>query len=185
MRSFQSRILRGLLLALVLGFFALGPILSFPAGPPVTAELVVVLGGGGGPARFAMGLELAGSGIAPKLLLIHPEPDQLKMAKEAPGLDRVSVFSDDFSVNSWDEAVSTRAWMEARGVKRVLVVSDPPHMLRLSYAWSRVFAGSGLSFSLVSSRPPWWSAWRWWANENSRHFVGNEVLKLAYYIWHY
>ena len=83
------------------------------------------------------------------------------------------------------EPLLRRAWMEARGVKRVLVVSDPPHMLRLSYAWSRVFAGSGLSFSLVSSRPPWWSAWRWWANEYSRHFVGNEVLKLAYYVWHY
>ncbi len=34
--------------------------------------------------------------------------------------------------------------MEARGWRRVLVVSDPYHMRRLSWTWRRVFEGSGL-----------------------------------------
>ncbi len=107
------------------------------------------------------------------------------MARDTLGVDGATVFTDERPISSWDEAVYSRAWMEMKGVKQVLVVSDPPHMLRLWYTWSRVFDGSELHYSLVPTNPAWWSTWRWWANDESRRFVGSEVLKLAYYGWHY
>lgn len=146
--------------------------------------MVVVLGGGG-PERFATGLQMIQSGKGTDLLLIHPLASQIRAAKEAAGADRMAVFTDVLSHSSWDEAIRTRAWMSEHGVTRVAVVSDPPHLLRLAYIWSRVFAGTSLSYSLVATQPAWWSAWCWWANRESRLFVGNEVLKLAYYVWHY
>ena len=145
---------------------------------------MVVLGGGG-PERFATGLELAKSRNTQSLLLIHPALGQVKMARATLGVDGAAVFTEERSISSLDEAVYSRAWMETKGVKQVLVVSDPPHMLRLWYTWSRVFSGSELRFSLVPTHPAWWSTWRWWANDKSRFFVGSEALKLVYYVWHY
>ncbi|WP_291992942.1 YdcF family protein [Candidatus Accumulibacter sp. ACC003] len=172
------------LAAFLVCFFSLGTILSLRAGSAQPTELVVVLGGGG-PERFATGLQLIQSGSANKLLLINRLTSEINTAKDAVGLDEFTLSTDVLSRNSWEEAIRTRAWMSEHGVTRVAVVSDPPHMLRLAYTWSRVFAGTSLSYSLVATQPAWWSAWRWWANRESRRFVGSEVLKLAYYVWHY
>jgi hypothetical protein len=86
---------------------------------------------------------------------------------------------------SWGEAKTTRDRMRANGWRSALVVSDPPHLLRLKYAWSSHFAWTGLSYTLIATQPPWWSAWRWWANQSSSNFVGAEVLKLGYYLVRY
>ena len=45
----------------------------------------------------------------------------------------------------WGEAITMRARMEAEGWRSVLVVSDPPHMLRLRYTWGSIFRGSNLT----------------------------------------
>jgi len=42
--------------------------------------------------------------------------------------------------------------------------------------------GTDLSYTLVSSDPPWWPGWRWWTNPRAAAFVDNEVLKLGYYL---
>ena len=75
--------------------------------------------------------------------------------------------------------------MQAKGWRTVLVVSDPPHLLRLQYAWFSSFLGSGLAYTLIASNPPWWQPWRWWQNPVSVEFVESEVLKLGYYLLHY
>lgn len=180
----QLRLFWWSLAAFLVCLFSLGAIVSFHGSSAGPTELVVVLGGGG-PDRFATGLSLVQRGKAADFLLIHPLPSEVEAAKSLAGPERVAVFTDFLSHNSWDEAVRTRAWMSAHGVTRVVVVSDPPHMLRLAYTWSRVFAGTDLSYSLVATQPPWWSAWRWWANSQSRQYVGREILKLGYYVWHY
>jgi len=75
-----------------------------------------------------------------------------------------------------------RRWMAANGVRHVLVVSDPQHMLRVSYSWWSVFRGSGLRYTLVAAPQANWSAWHWWENEAVAIGVGMEVLKLMYYV---
>lgn len=75
--------------------------------------------------------------------------------------------------------------MQANGWRSARVVSDPPHLLRVNYAWFSNFWDSDFSYTLIASNPPWWSAWRWWANPQSSSFVGDEVLKLGYCVARY
>lgn len=169
--------------AALLGFFTVGVLLSAPASLPHYADVVVVLGGSGDGARYARGVELLKGGFSQRLVLIEPTVAERKDALQ--NLPGVEIWDDIFPGNSWGEAQATRARMQAKGWRTVLVVSDPPHMLRVRYSWASQFRGSDLSYTLVASNPPWWSAWRWWANTSASDFVGNEVLKLGYYVVRY
>jgi hypothetical protein len=75
--------------------------------------------------------------------------------------------------------------MQAKGLKSVLVVSDPPHLLRVHYAWASHFWRTELAYTLIASTPPWWSPWRWWQNPQAKSFVTSELLKLGYYLVRY
>jgi hypothetical protein len=117
------------------------------------------------------------------LLLISPSAAERKdVQSRLPGTELVV---DDTPRNTWNEAQVVRAHMQAGGWHTALVVSDPPHLLRVAYAWSSAFRGTDLNYTLVSSDPPWWPGWRWWRNPQASSFVGDEVLKLAYYLLRY
>lgn len=167
----------------LLGYLTAGAVLAAPAGVPHAADVVVVLGGDGSGGRYTRGRELIRAGYGRQLVLI--EPNAVNRKDALANLPGVVIWDDILPGNSWGEAKVTRARMQAKGWKSVLVVSDPPHMLRLRYAWSSNFWGSDLSFTLVATNPPWWSAWRWWTNPQSSSFVGDEVLKLGYYVLRY
>jgi len=77
----------------------------------------------------------------------------------------------------------SRRW--AAITARALVVSDPPHLRRLSWVWSKVFAGSGKEFILVASDMDDWDAGHWWRTSPSAQFVFGEYIKLAYYLMQY
>jgi len=70
-------------------------------------------------------------------------------------------------------------------MQRVLVVSDPPHMRRLSWIWGKVFEGSGKEFTLVACEMEGWDAARWWRISSHAQFVFSEYFKLAYYLYEY
>ena len=55
-------------------------------------------------------------------------------------------------------------------------------MRRLSWVWSKVFAGSGKQFTLVASDMEGWDAAAWWRTSGTAQFVFAETLKLAYYV---
>lgn len=145
------------------------------------ADAVVVLGGGD-HFRFDKAMELIRDRYSDTLMLSHPVPGNLNDAALFPVK---KIFASKDSDSSWNEAQAMRRWMEKNHIQHVLVVSDPPHMLRLAYTWFSVFRGSGLAYSFVASEPSWWSAWRWWDNEGAALFAGTEVLKLGYYLMHY
>lgn len=165
-------------------FVGAGALLSTPAVAPHHADAVVVLGGDptvGG--RYALGVELLTAGYARRLVLVLPSAAQIAdAAKRSIGVD---ALDDPAITGSWGEAVAVHAYLRGHGLQSALVVSDPPHMLRLQYAWGANFRGSPERFSLVATRPPWWSAWRWWQSPQGAAFVQNEVPKLLGYIWHY
>lgn len=72
-----------------------------------------------------------------------------------------------------------------KGAEIFAVVSDPFHMRRLDWIWARVFAGSGLRYSLVASSPEYWKPNGWWRDERSGGAVIMEYIKLAYYVAKY
>ena len=158
---------------------SLGAILEWPASEPVAADAVVVLGEDPGH-RYQRGKELLLAGYAKTLVLILPLPHVLQDANShLPG---VTIHIDRTAVSTWTEAQVMRRWMAANGVRHVLVVSDPQHMLRVSYSWWSVFRGSGLRYTLVAAPQANWSAWHWWENEALAINAGMEVLKLVYYV---
>ena len=91
------------------------------------------------------------------------------------------LVSDTYSTNSWEEAVNTLRLMRERNWERVLVVSDPPHLRGLDWAWGKVFEGSGKEYRLIAAPLEGWDPERWWQNDASARFVVSEVKKLAYY----
>lgn len=180
--------LMGLLLALLLlpesallVFFTLGAVLACPASQPHHADVVVVLGGG--MERYPRGRDLVLAGYARRLIVFEPSAAERKDAlAQVPNAE----FWDDVEPqNTWGEALAVSNWMKRNGLQTALVVSDPPHLLRVAYSWSSHLWGTGLSYTLVASDPPWWSAWRWWSDPNATRFVENEVLKLGYYLVKY
>lgn len=162
----------------LLGFFTAGAVLSSPADMPHKADVVVVLGGG--VARYPRGRDLVLAGYAPHLIVF--EPNAAERNDAVARVPSVELWDDVKPQNTWGEALAVRNWMQANGLHTALVVSDPPHLLRVAYSWSSHFRGTGLSYTLIAAEPPWWSAWRWWASPQSARFVEKEVLKLGYYL---
>jgi uncharacterized SAM-binding protein YcdF (DUF218 family) len=149
-----------------------------------------VLGGDDGE-RSLRAQALYHEGFAPIIVLTGLEkgnaapPPRLTWRADfltAHGVPRSALRFEVRSKNSFEEAVSIRDLMQKLQWRSVIVVSDPPHMRRLSWTWERVFKGSGLRYLLVPSAAGWWRPGNWWRDEQSGAFVIMEYIKLAYYM---
>lgn len=168
------------------GFF-----LEAPSYQPTRSDLIVVLGGATVNARLQKGAELYRKGLAGRLLVTgFSEPgsdatglvlDWRQSYLERLGVARDSIVRDASAKSSWEEAFVVRSVLREQHGKSALVVSDPPHLRRLSWVFHRVFEGSGLEYRLIASEPPWWNPSVWWANSASASFVILELVKLGYY----
>lgn len=181
----------GLLAAAAWAFMGAGRFLAAPARAAVPADAAFVLGGDDGH-RAMRAAQLHRDGYARHFVLTGAED----MAGEVlpaylywraavlarGGVPESAMLLDTASSNSEEEAAYARRLAVSRGWKRVLVVSDPPHMRRLDRAWRSAFAGSGIEYVLVASRPRWWEPDRWWTSRKSAQFVLMEYIKLAYAI---
>jgi hypothetical protein len=170
--------------SVALSFIFAGVLLSCFSQSPRRADSVVVLGGGPNEGlRYARGRQLILDSYSSRMLLIN----QSESVREDV-LGRWTGFSVQFENqphNTWQEAQAVRSWMLKRGLKSALIVSDPPHMLRVEYSFFSSFLGTDLDYTLIATIPPWWSAWRWWENTVSFDFVGSEVVKNVYYLLNY
>jgi len=120
----------------------LGHWLSAPGTAPIQGDVIVALGGNGGPERVERALELYRNGYAKGILLtgFHRANEQssnlyrhweAKLLIEG-GVPSEALLFDDQSKNSYEEAHNTALLMQSRHWKRALVISDPPHLRRLA-----------------------------------------------------
>lgn len=172
-------------------FMGAATFLASPARAAVRSDAAFVLGGDSGD-RVVKAAALHREGLAGVFVLTGAED----MADEVlpaylywraavlvrAGVPENAVLMDSASSNSGEEAALGLRLAKSRGWRRVIVVSDPPHMRRLDLHWGRAFAGSGVDVVLVASRPRWWEPDRWWASRKSAQFVLMEYIKLAYTI---
>jgi len=180
-----------LLVTVVVAFGQAGNFLSSPAQRPEHADLMVVLGGDVGD-RSLTAARLYRQGLATRILLtgVEGRPSEVREHYQnwraqvlmKAGVPQDAILFDSVSANSMEEAVNARRLMEQKGWRSVIVVSDPHHMRRLSWAWGRVFTESGLKFRLVATSPDWWKPGRWWLDEKSAQAVITEHIKLVYYL---
>jgi uncharacterized SAM-binding protein YcdF (DUF218 family) len=196
-RAFLRWLAAGLLLGsmvLVVAFLGAGNFLVAPAQPAVKADLMVALGGDDG-ARVHGVLEFYRQGLAPRILLsgmagAYSKTREHNLMWRArylldEGVPQQALLYDRGSNNSWDEAANTLRLMQTMKLDRVLVVSDPPHMRRLSWVWGKAFAGSGKSYVLVASDMEDWDAEHWWRTSPNAQYVFAEYIKLGYYFFTY
>jgi uncharacterized SAM-binding protein YcdF (DUF218 family) len=169
-------------------FLSLGFIVSQHAGIPEKSDVIIVLGGDNG-LRVRKGAELYKAGYAAHIILTgiderfynpgHPNWRERRMM--AFGIPKSAIKVDAKSTTSWEEAENTSDTMEEKGWKSAIVVSDPPHLLRLQETWSKAFEGSPKKFILVHTDPLWWNPLLWWNNDKSYQFVMNEIKKNVFY----
>lgn len=173
-------------------FLGLGLIVSMHAAKPQKADVIVVLGGDDG-LRVKKGAELYKAGYARTILLTgidnryyrpnHPNWRERRLMER--GIPRKNIMVDTWSESSWEEAENSFDMMKKKGWETALVVSDPPHMLRLHKAWNKAFTGSGKRFILVKTSPSWWNPLLWWHTPMSYQFVISEIKKNIYYLLTY
>lgn len=191
MKSFLKYAIIALLavtLASLLFFFSLGFVVSHYSRSPEKADVIVVLGGDNG-LRVQKGAELYKAGYSEHVLLTgidkrfyrpgHPNWRERMIA--SLGVPKKAIKIDTRSRTTWEEAINTAHTMEKRGWKSALVVSDPPHMLRLHQTWKKAVKGTPSSFILVATEPPWWNPLLWWKNRKSFQFVISEMKKNLFY----
>ncbi|NTU94370.1 MAG: YdcF family protein [Chlorobiaceae bacterium] len=169
-------------------YLGLGLMVSSYASAPHKADVIVVLGGDEG-LRVRRGGELFKAGYAKHIILTgidskyyrpnHPNWRERKLMSF--GVPRNAIFVDTWSESTWEEAENASETMDKNGWKSAIVVSDPPHMLRLHKSWSKAFEGTSKRFTLVSTKPGWWNALFWWQNRTSQQFVISEVKKNLFY----
>ncbi|MBM3162019.1 MAG: YdcF family protein [Chlorobi bacterium] len=169
-------------------FLSLGYVVSLPACEPRKADVIIVLGGDNG-LRVEKGAEIYNAGFAPHVLLTgidaqfyrpgHPNWRERRIREL--GVPKKAIKVDTESETTWEEAVNAAETMQKKGWKSAIVVSDPPHMLRVHQTWNKVFEGSSKTITLVSTKPAWWNPLLWWKNKTSYRFVISEIKKNAYY----
>ncbi|NTU58190.1 MAG: YdcF family protein [Chlorobiaceae bacterium] len=169
-------------------YLGLGALVSLHSSKPEKADVIVILGGDGG-LRVKKGAELYNAGYAGNILLTgidsryyrptHPNWRERKLM--ALGVPKKAISVDIWSETTWEEAENATETMERNGWKKAIVVSDPPHMLRLHRTWKKAFAGSSKQFILIPTKPEWWNALLWWENSTSFRFVVSEIKKNLFY----
>ena len=86
-----------------------------------------------------------------------------------------------------EEAELVRQYVEAHGLRSVLIVTSAYHSRRALWVFSRVFGNTGIRIGLVSVRPgdesprpaTWWFSRRGWK------LVPTEYIKMIYYVIKY
>jgi uncharacterized SAM-binding protein YcdF (DUF218 family) len=182
----------GELLLFILFVIFAGYFFSSPGVDKVTKSDVIVILGGGTADRLAKGIDLYKRGLGRTLLVTgFPElksdavpsytkwrVDFLKMA----GVPEKILTLNGSAGSSLEEAELVKEFLLTNHLNKAIVVSDPPHLRRLSLIYATVFKSEqNISYSLVASEPVWWDASKWWNNTHSAQFVILEAVKFVYF----
>jgi len=157
---------------------------------PVKADLIVILGGGSYADRTTKGCEVFKAGFAQHVLLTgtrsviaenSPDSDRRLQILSDSGVPSKAIWLNGDAATSWQEAVAVRALMLEKTWRRVLIVSDPPHLPRLRWVYDKVFRDVDLSFRVIGTAPEWWQDRAWWSSSKLAVFSIKELFKLIFY----
>ena len=167
--------------------------------PLEKADAIVVLAGST-LARPLEAADLHREGWAPSIVLAYgvrdegialmrergiPFPSEEELALEA--LVASGIRPDVFIVpprvhdNTAQEAETLRQLAQARGWKRVIVVSSKYHLRRAGFAYRRELDGTGVRVIMHGSRYDYANPDRWWASRGDLRWILSEGTKFIAY----
>ena len=155
-------------IGVVVGFLFAGDFLALNQAP-VASDVIVVLGGGP-PARVAKAVQLYRAGYAPRLLMsggavYNPWQDQAQHMRQQAlerGVPASRILLDNRSLTTFQNALYTLQVMKAHHLTSAIVVSSTFHMRRAWADFSYVFFRPGHSSGVLLVAIRWVS---------SRHMV--------------
>lgn len=160
--------------------------------PPVPSDVVVVAGGN--VDRILYGVELVRGGTAPRLLLLVNPGDcpafwgfdcveEIGRRLVEMGIRKDNIIIENRPHSTHTDALYARESMEREGLASAVVISEPFHMRRISWAWRRVFADTDvhLTFTSIPFERTSMRLEGWWTREEELLFVFQEYIKLGLY----
>jgi uncharacterized SAM-binding protein YcdF (DUF218 family) len=162
--------------------WALGDVLV-NAGPPVKADIVVVIGGDWLGNRIIKGAELVRQGYAPRLLASgvgemygYFESDLAVNFAVAHGYPRDAFKALRFpAVSTLDEARAVIPELRALGVHHFVLVTSEYHTARAGRIFRR--EAKDLSVDVVAATSTSWRGGEWWKSREGRKLWFNEAVK--------
>jgi uncharacterized SAM-binding protein YcdF (DUF218 family) len=154
--------------------------------PLARADVIVVLSGGRRDERVRQAAELHRAGYAPVVLLSGGEatlgiPTTAILERQAliHGIPREALLFERESTSTADQARLLRPLLEARGVRRALVVTSSYHSRRTRYLFGKLFAGSPVDIRIYPVQDDLFHPERWWTREQDTESLVLEYIKLA------
>lgn len=166
---------------------ALGRFLVYQENPR-PADAIVILGGGA-ESRPAFGAALYRAGYAPLVIVSScddiygacsfPTPyDQLRNA----GVPDAAIRVLPAPVSTRSEALLSLDVLREAEARSVLLVTDDFHSRRAYTIFTSVYAGSGIAVISTPVRRDWFNPERWWDDPRAQVAVGNEYVKLVWFL---
>lgn len=156
---------------------------------PAAADAIVVLGGDNDGSRLRKGLQLHADQMAPRLILVAGSRKSWESVAKKLGLDcdlegRGAIFLEG-STDTRTDAQLTLKYSRENNLPNILVVTSPYHSRRAQFVFNDIFAGSGISATVISSGdyghllPP--TAGPWWRDRPTLETVWLELGKILYW----
>jgi uncharacterized SAM-binding protein YcdF (DUF218 family) len=156
------------------------------------SDVIVVLAGNS-PFRARHAETLYARGLAPRVIVSN-EPlsshgvQTTWLELRRVGLVRLSIPDDaivpipEISDSTYEEALHSRDIMLAHGWRSAILVTDPFHMRRATLTYRQVFDAAGLVVLASPADGSKYGVDDWWTDRNAIMRVGQEYLKLGYYV---
>ncbi|WP_417908518.1 YdcF family protein [Candidatus Electronema sp. PJ] len=148
---------------------------------PQTADVIVVLGGGG-PSRLRKGLALYDAGLAKQLLLVDSSRnDWTALIQEVcPNCTDKKITILEGSRDTFTDAELTKKYCLAQKIRSLLVVTDPYHTRRVALIFRKEFSSSSVGVKVISSgefKPLLSPNQRWWQDNATLKTIWTEANK--------
>lgn len=166
--------------------------------PPEKADIAVMLNGSYNSRPFVAAALVRG-GWAAKVVLntvaLHPYEASgaiprsheiaLRILEYGGVLPKDVVLLDTSAKTTFDEAAGVAEYLHTHHVKRLLLVTEGPHMRRSVWIFRKVLAGKPVEVIPVSAPAENFNLAAWWQTEEGFLFVVSEYFKLAFYaLWY-
>ncbi|MCI4670140.1 MAG: YdcF family protein [Bacteroidia bacterium] len=101
------------------------------------------------------------------------------------GIDSSNIVMLEQGLNTFEESEEILGFAQARGYKRIMVVSSKFHTRRIKNVFKKKFANEGIEVVIKGAPALEYSIDQWWLSKHGLTFVLNEYIKLVYYKFTY